>query len=84
MNNLIKNYIANLSIEDIKKFAKIKNINISESDALILYTYAKNNYQDLISGNDKLIIKELKEKINSNTFKDIYKIYLEYKIKYLR
>lgn len=80
---LIKEYIKKLEIDDIKKFAKKKNISITDTDATILYTYAKNHYQEILDGNDKLVIKELRNKLNSNTFKEAYKLYLEYKIKYL-
>ena len=55
---------------------------ISESDAFILFDYAKKYYQKLING-DECIIKELKEKLSPNIFKEAYKLYLEYKIKYL-
>ena len=80
---LIKEYIKKLEIDDIKKFAKKKNISITDTDAIILYTYTKNHYQEILDGNDKLVIKELRNKLNSNTFKEAYKLYLEYKIKYL-
>lgn len=79
---LIIEYIKKLSVEDIKNYAKIKNINISDSDAIILYTYIKNHYQELLN-NDSKIIKEIKNQINPDTFKEVYKLYLEYKIKYL-
>ena len=84
MEYLIKEYINKLTIDDIKNYANKKNISITEYDAIILYTYAKKNYQDFLKGNDEIIINELKEKLNPNTFKEAYKLYLEYKIKYLR
>lgn len=84
MEYLIKEYIKKLEVKDIKVFAKKKNINITESDAIILYTYVKKHYQEIIDGNDKEIIKELKERLSPNTFKEAYKLYLEYKIKYLK
>ena len=80
---LIKEYIKKLTVEDIKSFAKTKNISLSDTDAIILYSYAKKYYQEILNGNDKKIIQELKEKLSTNTFKDAYKLYLEYKIKYL-
>ncbi len=83
MEYLIKEYIKKLTVDDIKLFAKKKNIDISDSDALILYTYIKNNYQDALSGNDDKLIKELKNKLNPDTFKAAYRLYIEYKIKYL-
>ena len=81
---LIKDYISKLTVDDIKTFANKKNITIADTDAIILYTYAKNNFQDFFNGNDDLLIKELKEKLNPDTFKEAYKLYLEYKIKYLK
>ena len=83
MDYIIKEYIKKLEISDIKNFAKRKNIIITDTDAIILYTYAKKYYQEIIKGNDKDIIKELREKLSPNTFKEAYKLYLEYKIKYL-
>ena len=80
---LIKEYIKKLSVDDIISFAKKKRISIPNSDAIILYTYAKNYYQEFIQGNPSEIIKELKDKLSPNTFKEVYKLYLEYKIKYL-
>ena len=82
-NYLIKEYLKKLEVEDIKKYAKKKNINITDTDAIILYSYAKKYYEDFLNGNDKELIKELKDKLSTNTFKEAYKIYLEYKIKYL-
>ena len=84
LNNLIIDYINKLTVNDLLKYAKKKDISISYSDALIVYQYIKNNYHDFLSGNDSSLIKEIKNKIDSNTFKDIYKLYLEYKIKYLK
>ena len=79
----IKDYIKKLTVNDIKRFAQNKNISITDAEAIILYTYAKNYYEELINGNQE-IIKELKEKLSSNTFKAAYKLYLEYKIKYIK
>ena len=84
MEYLIKEYLKKLEVDDIKKFAIKNNIKIADTETIILYTYAKKYYQDFINGNDKEIIKELKNKLSSNTFKEVYKLYLEYKIKYLK
>ena len=84
MEYLIKEYLKKLTVDDIKNYAKKKNINISDSDALILFTYAKNYYEDFLNGKDELLIKELKEKLSPDIFKEAYKLYLEYKIKYLK
>ena len=84
MNYLISEYIKKLTIDDIFTFANKNNININKNDANTLYFYAKNHYNDFLSGNDSKLIKEIKDKIDPSTFKEAYKIYLEYKIKYLK
>lgn len=81
---LISEYIKKMTIEDIINFAKKKNIDIPYSDAIILYDYTKKYYKDFINDNPTTIIKELKEKLSPNTFKEAYKLYLEAKIKYLK
>ncbi len=84
MEYLIKEYIKKLTLDDIKIFANKKGLSITDNEALIIYTYAKNNYEEFLNGNDDKLIKELKDKLSSNTFKEAYKLYLEYKIKYLK
>lgn len=81
---LISEYIKKMSAQDIINFAKKKNINISYSEAMILYSYAKKYYKEFINDNPENIIKELKDKLSPNTFREAYKLYLEAKIKYLK
>ena len=84
MNYIISEYIKKITIDDIYTFANKNNIQINESDANTLYYYAKNHYNDFLSGDDYKLIKEIKNKIDPDTFKEAYKLYLEYKIKYLK
>ena len=81
---LISEYIKKMSIQDIINFGKKKNINIPYSDAMILYSYAKKYYTEFIKGNPEDLLKELKQKLSPNIFKEAYKLYLEAKIKYLK
>ena len=81
---LISEYIKKLSVLDIINFGKKKNIEIPHSDAIILYSYAKKYYKEFINNNPQDIIKELKDKLSPNVFKEAYKLYLEAKIKYLK
>ena len=80
---LISEYVKNISTQDIINFGLTKNIEISLNDAKILLHYVVNNYKDLISDNNESIIKEIKRKIDPITFDKVYKIYLEYRNKYL-
>ena len=79
---IIKDYINKLTEDDIINYGKRKNINISHDDAKILYLYAKNYWKTFYKGNPNDIIEELKEKIDSDTFNKLYKIYINLKAKY--
>jgi hypothetical protein len=81
---LIGEYIKKITIEDILSYAKKNNLTLSYSDAVILYSYVKKYYKDLINGNPDKILKEVKEKINPITYKEVYKLYIENKMKYLK
>jgi len=81
---LIKEYLKNMEVNDILKYAKKNNMEITETDAIILLSYAKKYYHEFISGDPTNILKEIKEKINPDTYKLAYKMYIEAKIKYLK
>lgn len=80
---LVKEYLKKLTIDDILKYARKNNIEISTSDANILLIYAKKHYETLLNGDPTSIFKELKQKIKPETYKEVYKLYIEYKLKYL-
>ena len=80
---IIGEYIKKLNLNDILDYAKKNNINISENDAVILLSYAKKYYKEFINGNPSNILKEIKSKINPTTYKEVYKLYIENKMKYL-
>ena len=77
----ISEYIKKLTTEDIIEYGKKRNIDIPLSDAIILVSYAKKYYQKFLNNEEESIIKELKTKLSSNTYKEAYKLYIEYKIK---
>ena len=79
---LINDYLKKITIQDILDYAKKKEININEKEVQILLYYAKNYTQELIDG-DTRIFQEIKNSINKEAYKQIYKLYIEAKIKYL-
>ena len=81
---LIGEYIKKMNVDDILLYAKNNNLKLSYSDAIILHSYAKKYYKDFISGNPTNILKEIKEKIDPETYKQAYKLYIENKMKYLK
>ncbi|MDD6878925.1 MAG: DUF2624 family protein [bacterium] len=78
---IIKDYINKLTEDDIIKFGKKKNINISKKDSKILYVYAKNYWREFYKGNPKELINELKEVLEKDTFNKLYMLYLDLKKK---
>lgn len=81
-DKLIKNYINNLKIKDIKDFALKNDILINDNEADYLFNIVKNNYQELIYGNPNTIFKNIKDKINDDSYHKIIKLYFLYKNKY--
>lgn len=81
-DKLIKNYINNLKIKDIKDFALKNDILINDNEAGYLFNIVKNNYQELIYGNPNTIFKNIKDKINDDSYHKIIKLYFLYKNKY--
>ena len=72
-----------MNVQDILNYAKNKNMKISEYDAIILLSYAKKYYHEFIQDNPIHLLKEIKEKISPETYKEAYKLYIEMKMKYL-
>ena len=81
-DKLIKNYINNLKIKDIKDFALKNDILINDNEADYLFNIVKNNYQELIYGNPNAIFKNIKDKSNDDSYHKIIKLYFLYKNKY--
>jgi hypothetical protein len=81
---LVGEYLKKLKVDDILNYAKQNNFAINESDAIILLSYAKRYYKELMSDKPNAILKEIKSKINPETYKVAYKMYIEAKMKYLK
>lgn len=76
---IIKDYINKLTEEDIIRYGKKKNINISKEDSKTLYVYAKNYWREFYKGNPTELINELKESLQEDTFNKLYNLYLDIK-----
>jgi len=82
MYNLVSKYINKLSLNDIYNFAYIKNINLSNEEALFILDYLKNNYLSLLKNQDINIIDKYKDKFSYNNYLALKSILIEYKNKY--
>ncbi len=81
-NRIIKNYINNLTHNDIDKFAIKNNILLNKKERDYIYNIIKNNYTDLLYGNENIIFKNLKNNINNQNYQKIVKLFFIYKEKY--
>ena len=81
MNRLfIYEYINRLRYEDVVNFCNYKNINVSDSELHVIYSYIKNDYKRFF--NDPVVVlNEVKNKVSDNTFKEIMFLYDKYKNK---
>lgn len=81
MNRLIiYEYINRLRREDIVKFCVIKGIDASDSEIDVVYNYIKRDYKRFFN-NPEEVLKEIKNKVSSNTFSIIMELYNKYKNK---
>lgn len=77
IKNLIKTYISNLTIDDLKQYIYRNYQEIEENEINIIYNYIKNKWEDIYNDNPKTW-NELKEKLSPNTYNEIVKLYKKY------
>ena len=80
--NLIRNYVEKMSIEDVKKYASIKNINATNEEMQIVYEFIKKYYMKILKEDYNFIEKNLKPKISSNLYNRLLVLLNEEKRKY--
>ena len=78
MKDVIKRYISNLTIDDIKTYAKNKGCVVKEEECKIIYRYIKTYYENLLNKDDSCF-NELKKEINPDLYKIIVDLYNKYK-----
>ena len=78
MKNVIKKYIDNLTIEEIKTFIKKSNYDICDDDANIIYYYLK-HYPDEILDDKKEIFDMFKKEVSDNTYQTVISLCDKYK-----
>lgn len=78
---IIQKYINKLTKQDIINYSSNEKISLSQKEIDIIYEYIKTRYLDFLSGNQDIILKELKSKLNSKTYQKIEELYQQYKNK---
>ena len=79
---LIKQYIDNLTYEDINSFAGANGVTLKNDETEIIYTNIKNNWRTIVYGNPRGILNDLKEHLEPLTYNKIEELYVTFKNKF--
>ena len=79
---IIKNYINNLSINDIITFAKKNDITLSNDEVNYIYKTIKCNYKVLLGSTYEIVLNEAKNYLTNDNYKKICNLYLDYRNKF--
>lgn len=82
MFNIIDRYVKDLNISDIDKFAKSKNIFLSEEELSFTYSFLMKNYKEILANRKMFDIDRYQNKYSEENFKKIKKVYMEYLSKF--
>lgn len=79
---LIKQYVSNLTHEDINTFAEANGITLNNDEINLIYDNIKNNWRTIVYGNPRGILNDLKAKLEPNTYHKIENLYVFFKDKF--
>lgn len=82
MNNMIKNYIAKLTKEQIASFALMHNIVLNEQELNFTYEFVKKHGEEALSDFDNFNIDAYKDNYTENNFGKIKTLFKEYSDKF--
>ena len=77
INYLIEKYLKNLSYKDYNNYLISKNIFIEDKTNHYFFDLLKDNYKDMIDNPNKYL-DIVKDKVDYNTYNEIYELYLTY------
>lgn len=82
IDKLVKNYLSQLSIDDIILFAKQNNIFIDNDEAKIIYQYLVNDWYTLLHEDTRSLFSKFQKEVSFETYDKCIKLYNEYYQKY--
>lgn len=83
MISLLKNYIDNLNIQDVKNFFDKNDISLDNKELDILYKHLKNDWYTFIYEDERPILKDIEANIDKENYSKLYSLYIKYKNKYI-
>ena len=81
MNLLIREYVKNLTEEEIYNFALKEGVTLLDDETKIIYMYIKNYWQEFLDSDPTYLFEELKEKLRDKPYRKIIELYNKYKKK---
>ena len=82
MISIIKNYINNITIDNLNILLTKNDIHLSNDELNILYKYLKNDWYTFIYENPTPILNDIKNKFTLNNYNKLYELYIMAKEKY--
>ena len=82
MNGLIKQYVSNITIDNIYDFGRKNNIFLNEKELNVLYDIVKRDYQKLLAGDVVEIKNQLKESLTEENYSKVINLYDMYYQRY--
>ena len=84
IENLIKEHVSKLTVNDIDKFAKENNIYLTNEELDNVYSIIKNNWYTLVYGDSNSIFENNRSKVNKTNYDKIKELFEFFKKKYQR
>lgn len=81
MEFIIKEFVSNLTENDINNFALKEGIMLENEELKTIYMYIKNYWQIFYKEDASYLLKELKEKLKPKTYAKIVELLNKYKKK---
>lgn len=78
---LIKQYVNNITIDDIKTFANSYGIVLNELEANIIFKHIKDDWRTVLYGNPRVLLDDIKNQVEPITYNKIEELYISFKDK---
>lgn len=82
--NLIKNYINKLSKEDIIKFSKKYDVELTNDELEIIFSNLKLRWIEVYNGNGDIVIESIKDNLRNEVYLKLVDIYEDAKENYYK
>lgn len=82
LKHYIEKCVKKMSIDDVYKFSKKNNVELTENEANTIFDAIKEDWETLVFGNHNIILDKNKNKLNHELYNKINELIIEYKNKY--